>query len=100
MLEEVVKLVMSAMGARRALWRISPPYARAGLWLASRLLRRPAFNTFWVDYLAVDRTTSLDALPRLFGLQPARLESRLDYLRGGGWARSYLVRQFAREAEA
>lgn len=94
--EEIVQLVMDATGARRMLWRWSPPYARAALWLAGRLLRRPAFNTFWVDYLAVDRTASLDSLPRLFGLQPSRMESRLDYLRGVHWGRTYLSRQLAR----
>lgn len=99
-LEEAVTLVMTACGARRALWHLPPPYARAGLWVAGRLLRRPAFNGFWVDYLAVDRTTSLDSLPRLFGLQPARMENRLDHLRGGHWGRAYLRRQFAREAGA
>ena len=99
-IEEIVNLVMLACGARRLLWRLSPPYARAWLWIAGRLLRRPAFNGFWVDYLAVDRTTSLDSLPRLFGLQPARMEHRLDHLHGGHWGRAYLARQFARQAGA
>lgn len=99
-LEECVDLVMAACGSRRVLWRVAPPYARVALWLAGRALRRPAFSGFWVDYVAVDRTTSLDSLPRLFGLQPARMENRLDHLRGGRWGRAYLKRQFAREARA
>lgn len=99
-LQEIVELVMRATGARRVLWRWSPPYVRGALWLAGRLLRQPAFNLFWVDYLAGDRTASLDSLPRLFGLQPSRLEARLGYLRGVHWGRTYLARQLARGAHA
>lgn len=99
-LEEIVGLVMQATGIRRMLWRWSPPYARGALWLADRLLRHPAFNMFWVDYLAFDRTASLDSVPRLFGLQPARMEARLGYLEGVHWGRTYLARQLARETSA
>lgn len=44
----------------------------------------PNFPTsvFWLDYLATNRTTSLDILPRHFSLIPARMSQRLGHLEG------------------
>ena len=36
---------------------------------------------FWLDYMAEDRITSLDILPREFGLMPTRMTLNIDYLR-------------------
>ena len=93
-LQEVTELVMEATGSRRVLMRVPPPYARAGLWLMQRLLPSPPFTTFWVDYLAANRTASLDSLPRVFGLSPARMEERMDYLPGRRWGWHFIRRQF------
>ena len=42
----------------------------------------PNFPTsvFWLDYLATNRTTALDVLPRYFSLIPARMNQRLGHL--------------------
>jgi hypothetical protein len=40
---------------------------------------------YWLDYLAANRTTSLDTAPRVFGLLPSRLSQRLAYLEGQPW---------------
>lgn len=44
----------------------------------------PNFPTtvFWMDYLASDRTTNIDVLPRMFNLLPAKMSQRLEYLKG------------------
>lgn len=44
----------------------------------------PNFPTsvFWLDYLASNRTTAMDILPRMYSLIPARLSQRLGYLEG------------------
>ncbi len=55
--------------------------------------RFPA-SIFWLDYLAVNRTCPLDAIPRNFGLMPARFTSRLDYLRNVPWTQQLLRRLF------
>jgi uncharacterized protein YbjT (DUF2867 family) len=55
--------------------------------------RFPA-SIFWLDYLAVNRTCSLDTIPRIFGLMPARFSTRLDYLRNVPWTRQLLARLF------
>lgn len=43
------------------------------------------FNSFFLDYLATDRTCATDSLPRLFNLMPARFNYRLNYLETASW---------------
>ena len=47
----------------------------------------PDFNvsTYWLDYVAVNRTCPVDNMPRSFGLMPARFSYRLDYLTHKPW---------------
>ena len=37
-------------------------------------------TVFWMDYLAENRTCNLDSMPRNFGINPARMKHKLDYL--------------------
>lgn len=37
-------------------------------------------NVFWMDYLAENRTCDLDSMPRNFGINPARMKHKIDYL--------------------
>jgi len=91
---EVARIVMKAIGRHRAILPVRPPYLRAGARLMRSLLPAPPISPLWFDYLAVSRTTELGALPRFLGLQPARMEARLDYLRGQNWGRELVARQF------
>jgi uncharacterized protein YbjT (DUF2867 family) len=83
--EQVVGLVMENIRVRRQLVKISPPYLRGFTVLMESIF--PGFPTtvYWLDYLASNRTTALDALPRQFGLLPSRISQRLAYLRGQNW---------------
>ena len=42
-------------------------------------------STYWLDYVAVNRTCPVENLPRIFGLMPARFAYRLDYLVREPW---------------
>lgn len=92
----ILQLLMGKIGARRLLVQTRQPYLRALLGLSSRLLREPLLTTHWIDYLVSSRTAGLDTLPRLFGLQPARMEERLDYISRKNWLREFTRRQFGR----
>jgi NADH dehydrogenase len=92
---DVVDLVMRFSGYRRWALAARPPYVRAWLRLGEFILPRPPLSAFWPDYLAVHRTAELATLPRAFGLQPARMETRLDYLARKPWGREILSRQVA-----
>ena len=42
-------------------------------------------STYWLDYVAVNRTCPVENLPRTFGLMPARFAYRLNYLAREPW---------------
>lgn len=93
-LAEVMRMVMTVTGMPRVLLNARPPYLKALSWMAQGLMRDPPVTAGWVDYLAVNRTTSLDTLPRVLGLQPAMMQGRLEHLRGHNWGWEMFAGQF------
>jgi uncharacterized protein YbjT (DUF2867 family) len=91
---QVLELVMATIKVRRILVPFRPPYLRAGAWLMERIFPDPPVTSFFLDYLAINRTTDLGSLPRAFGLQPARMETNLGYLQKRAWTREFLYKQF------
>jgi NADH dehydrogenase len=82
---EVVELVMEKTRYRRILFQVRPPFLRIGAWVLERVFRIPPINTFWLDYLAVNRTADLETLPRVFGLHPLRMKDSISYLEHERW---------------
>jgi len=95
-LRQIVTMVMQAASITRILIPTRPPYLRGVSWLMERTLRYSPVSTNFLDYLAVNRTTDLDTLPRLFGLSPTRMEERLGHLREKNWGWELLRRQFSK----
>lgn len=82
---QVVELVMATIGIRRRLVSLFPPYLRGlTVWMESLFSGVPT-TVYWLDYLAANRTTSLDTVPRVFGLLPSRMHQRMAYLTGQNW---------------
>jgi NADH dehydrogenase len=65
---------------------------RALIVLLDSLIPNFDISTYWLDYVAVNRTCPVDNLPRNFGLMPARFGYRLDYLVRKPWYSSLLKR--------
>jgi NADH dehydrogenase len=80
-LRQVLEILMGVLHTRRLIVPLSPPYMRA-LFITLDAFT-PGFNvpTYWIDYVAVNRTCPVENLPRTFGLMPARFAYRLDYLK-------------------
>jgi NADH dehydrogenase len=97
-LREVVDLVMTATRIRRMPVEARPWLLRGLFRAGEAVLPRPPFTPFWIDYLASSRTAPLDTLPRAFGLQPSRMQDRLDYLRHRNWRREWVRRQARQDA--
>ncbi|MGH2620165.1 MAG: NAD-dependent epimerase/dehydratase family protein [Anaerolineales bacterium] len=91
--EQLTRLIKRVAGSRRWVVHASPASVRGLAWMLQRVLPRPPLTTFALDYLATSRMASLDALPRLFGLKPALLEHKLEYLQGRNWGWELLRRQ-------
>jgi len=91
---QILHMIMRAASSPRILLPTRPPYLKASAWLLERLMPQPPVTPLWLDYLAVSRTTDLNTLPRVFGLQPSRMEGNLSYLQERNWGWELLARQF------
>lgn len=94
---EVVETVMDVMGRWKRFFYLPPPLLRGiTVFLETSLARAPV-SVFWLDYLAVNHTCSIDTLPRVFQLKPSRLSQRIDYLKTINWRRVLWQHVRARE---
>jgi len=79
-LRQIIENIMEVTHTRRLLLPFPPPYMRALVVLLESFARQLGVSTYWVDYVAVNRTCPVENLPRTFGLMPARFAYRLNYL--------------------
>lgn len=84
---EVLEKIMHTIGIQRRIMHVRPPYLRGVTVMLENLLPSLPVSVFWLDYLAANRTTALDTIPRIFSLMPSRLSQRLAYLQGHNWRR-------------
>ena len=78
---EVLELVMQTIHKKKRIVPVQASilrqiYIANEQWFPKRI---PMY--FWLDYMAEDRITALDILPREFGLMPTRMTQNIDYLR-------------------
>lgn len=79
-LQQIIEIIMDVTKRRRYLVPLSPITLRAITVFLESILPRFPVSSFFLDYFAVNRTTSVDSMPRHFGLMPARFSYRIDYL--------------------
>lgn len=91
----ILEIIMPIIGIKRWLVHLSPVYLRNFTVYMETTFPGFPVSGFLLDYLASNRTCSLDTIPRLFGLLPARFEQRLDFLRGQNW-QQYSIRKLSR----
>ena len=97
--QQIVELVMETIGVRRKLIQVPPAYMRMITVFFENAFPGFPVSIFWMDYLATDRTATLDTIPRTFGLMPSRLGQRIDYLRGQEWRRNLFRMLLKRQRE-
>lgn len=78
--QEIIEILMQTTGIQRRIVNLAPPYLRGISVTLETVLPGLRLNAYLLDYLAVNRTTALDTLPRVFNLIPSRFSQRLDYL--------------------
>ena len=84
-LRQVLETLMNVTHTRRLLVPLPPPYMRALFVVLDAFIPNFNISTYWLDYVAVNRTCPVDNMPRAFGLMPARFAYRLDYLARKPW---------------
>jgi uncharacterized protein YbjT (DUF2867 family) len=83
---EIVLTVIDALGLRRRLIHMRQPYMRALTVFLENIIPTTPVSVYWLDYLATNRASNLDSVPRLFNLMPSRFSQRLAYLEGRDWS--------------
>ncbi len=83
--EQITEIIMQITRTRRVLFTLSPTTLRALTVFLDAFIKNLPVSSFWLDYFAVNRTCPVDSMPRLFGLMPARMTYRLDYLIRKPW---------------
>lgn len=96
-LSDCARAILKACQMTRALVPTSPSYLRALVWAMERVLPRAPLTLHALDYAAANRTAALDSTARMIGLQPSRMEPKLDYLRRRNWGWELLTEQFSWE---
>ncbi|MDP2777152.1 MAG: NAD-dependent epimerase/dehydratase family protein [Anaerolineales bacterium] len=84
-LQQIIETIMEVTRRKRFLLSLSPTTLRALTVFLESVLPNFPISSFWLDYFAVNRTCSVDSMPRHFGLMPARFTYRLDYLIRKTW---------------
>ena len=78
---EIVLTILDVMGLKRSLLPVSTPLIRFATVLADYFSLKIPTNIFWLDYLATNRTCSLNTIPHNFNLLPSHFAKRIEYLR-------------------
>jgi uncharacterized protein YbjT (DUF2867 family) len=92
----IVQLVLEQINLKRSLVHVFPPYLRALTVLFESIFPGLPVSVYWLDYLAFNRTCSIDALPRVFNILPSRFGQRLDHLKDANWRTSLWRNLFRR----
>ena len=91
-LRQILETLMTVTQAQRALLPLPPPYMRALIVMLDSVARSFSASTYWLDYVAVNRTCPVENLSRTFGLMPARFAYRLNYLEREPWYKTFTQR--------
>jgi len=87
--KQIAHLMAQSAGMKRLLINFPFAYLRGLTVLLAHFLPNLPVSVYWLDYMAVNRTTALDTLPRVFNLMPARMFTHLSYLRDQNWTLSF-----------
>ncbi len=96
---QIVEIIMQTTHHRRILFELNPVLLRSLIVTLESFVPNFPASSFWLDYIAVSRTCSVDNLPHAFGLMPARFAYRLDYLKRTPWYSKLWARVSERTSE-
>jgi len=78
---ELTRNIQDQINTHQRLVYIHPAVLRLATVILEHAFPKFPVSTFWLDYLAVDRTCAIDSLPVIFGILPVRFSERISYLR-------------------
>ena len=82
---QIIEILMQVTHRPHILFELHPVLLRALIVTLESFVPGYPASSFWLDYIAINRTCAVDNLPQIFGLMPARFTYRLDYLKRTPW---------------
>ncbi len=82
---QILEILMQVTHRPHILFELHPVLLRALIVTLESFIPGYPASSFWLDYIAINRTCAVDNLPQIFGLMPARFTYRLDYLKRTPW---------------
>ena len=82
---QIIEILMQVTHRPHILFELHPVLLRALIVTFKSFIPNYPASSFWLDYIAINRTCAVENLPRIFGLMPARFTYRLDYLKRTPW---------------
>ncbi len=79
-LKDVVMMIRNQLGLKNIPFGLSSSYLRILTITLESMVKVFPFSTFWLDYMAADRTCAIDSVPKNFGIMPARFNQKINYL--------------------
>ncbi len=95
--KQICDIITEKLNIKRQYIDVPPVFLNIFTELIEILVPNFPTSVFWLDYLAADRITALDNLPRTFDLLPARLSQRLGYLEDRNFKRNWWRLIFSRK---
>ena len=77
---QILDLIIRETGYHRLIINVPFPFMRVLTVIIESLYPNLPVSVYWLDYLAVNRTTAIDTMPRTFNIMPSRMSQRLAYL--------------------
>ena len=81
----IVESILEQIKLRRRLVHMFPPYLRALTVMFESTFPGLPVSVYWLDYLATNRTCSLDVMSRVFNILPSRFDHTIDHLKNIDW---------------
>jgi uncharacterized protein YbjT (DUF2867 family) len=78
---QIIEMILQTLSLHRLVVNITPAYLRIISLIIENFYPGLPVSSFLLDYLSTDRTAPLDTLPRQFGIIPARLGEKINYLK-------------------
>jgi len=78
---EVLTAIAAEIGSSKRLIQINPLRMNRLVQYIQSVRKDFPGSAFWLDYLAENRVCALDSLPRVFGINPARFQQKISYLK-------------------
>jgi NADH dehydrogenase len=84
----IIESILEQIKLRRRLVHMFPPYLRGLTVMFESLFPGLPVSVYWLDYLATNRTCSVDVMTRVFDILPSRFDHTLDHLKDTNWRTS------------